>query len=67
MAYAGSNEAKMKFFGGALFAKLGLFWRFIFGISRLRHIIDYFQAEAEINWIKEHQPDIWAQETAISL
>jgi sugar (pentulose or hexulose) kinase len=39
--------------------KLGLFWRLIFGISRLRHIIDYFQAEAEINWIKEHQPDIW--------
>lgn len=41
--------------------KLGLFWRFIFGISRLRHIIDYFQAEAEINWIKEHQEDVWEQ------
>ena len=26
MAYAGSNDAKMKFVGGAVFAKFGLFW-----------------------------------------
>ncbi len=34
-------------------------WGFIFKILRLSDTIAYFQAEAEANWIRTYQPDLW--------
>ena len=34
-------------------------WRELFRLTGLRGTISYFQAEAEANWIKEYQPEIW--------
>ena len=39
---------------------LGGPWGLIFRISGLADTIRYFQSEAEINWIRCHQPEIWA-------
>jgi len=38
---------------------LGGPWGFLFKIIRLSDTIAYFQAEAEANWIKTYQPDLW--------
>ncbi|MFN2305001.1 MAG: FGGY family carbohydrate kinase, partial [Anaerolineales bacterium] len=38
---------------------IGGLWGFLFLISGMKDTIQYFQAEAEANWIKTHQPDIW--------
>jgi len=38
---------------------LGGLWGALFNILRLRETIGYFQAEAEANWIRVHQPEIW--------
>jgi sugar (pentulose or hexulose) kinase len=35
-------------------------WQTAFKLARVDGTIDYFRGEAEINWIKAHQPDIWA-------
>lgn len=38
---------------------LGFTWDQLFRISGLRSTIHYLQAEAEVNWIKENEPDVW--------
>jgi len=38
---------------------LGGFWGLLFKIARLNDTISYLQAEAESNWIRTHQPEIW--------
>ena len=34
-------------------------WGFLFKLAGMQDTVRYFQAEAEANWIKTHQPDIW--------
>jgi sugar (pentulose or hexulose) kinase len=34
-------------------------WGQLFKVSGLSDTVAYFQAEAEINWIQKHQPEIW--------
>ncbi|MGB4594867.1 MAG: FGGY-family carbohydrate kinase [Anaerolineaceae bacterium] len=36
-------------------------WGFLFKVSGMSETVRYFQAEAEANWIKDNQPDIWAK------
>ncbi|MRW94041.1 carbohydrate kinase [Duganella sp. FT80W] len=36
-------------------------WRAAFKAARVDNTIAYFRREAEINWIAEHQPEIWAR------
>jgi sugar (pentulose or hexulose) kinase len=36
-------------------------WGLLFALSGMRETVAYLQAEAEANWIRTHQPDIWAQ------
>ena len=38
---------------------LGGPWGLLFKIARLSDTISYLQAEAEVNWIRTYQPDIW--------
>ncbi len=38
---------------------LGGLWGLTFRLVRMRETVAYFQAEAEANWIRTHQPDIW--------
>jgi len=38
---------------------VGGLWGFLFLLAGMRDTVKYFQAEAEANWIKIHQPDIW--------
>ncbi|MCC7208106.1 MAG: FGGY-family carbohydrate kinase [Anaerolineae bacterium] len=40
---------------------VGGLWGLIFRLIRMRETIAYLQAEAEANWIRTYQPDIWAQ------
>lgn len=40
---------------------LSWWWRAAFKVARVEHTIEYFRREAEINWIAEHQPEIWAR------
>jgi len=35
-------------------------WGLAFKLSRMSDTIAYIQAEAEANWIRTHQPDLWA-------
>ncbi len=34
-------------------------WGLAFALSGMRETVAYLQAEAECNWIRTHQPDIW--------
>jgi sugar (pentulose or hexulose) kinase len=34
-------------------------WQAAFKLARVDGTIDYFRREAEVNWIKAHQPDVW--------
>jgi sugar (pentulose or hexulose) kinase len=36
-------------------------WGALFALTGLRDTIAYFQAEAEANWLRVHQPEIWAK------
>ncbi|MBI3283855.1 MAG: FGGY-family carbohydrate kinase [Burkholderiales bacterium] len=36
-------------------------WRMAFKLAGVESTINYFRGEAEANWIKAHQPGIWAQ------
>ncbi|HEX2531334.1 MAG TPA: FGGY-family carbohydrate kinase [Burkholderiaceae bacterium] len=36
-------------------------WRAAFKLARVEDTIDFFLREAEINWIKSNQPEIWDQ------
>jgi len=38
---------------------VGGLWGVLFKLLGMTETVQYFQAEAEINWIKEHQPEIW--------
>ncbi|HGY54539.1 MAG TPA: carbohydrate kinase [Caldithrix abyssi] len=38
---------------------MGGLWNAIFKISGLSDTIEYLRAEAEANWIRTHQPEIW--------
>ncbi|MBA7573610.1 Xylulose kinase [subsurface metagenome] len=38
---------------------LGGIWGLLFKIARVSDTISYLQAEAEANWIRTYQPDIW--------
>jgi sugar (pentulose or hexulose) kinase len=38
---------------------VGGLWGFLFMLSGMQDTVRYFQAEAEVNWIKTHQPEIW--------
>jgi len=36
-------------------------WGLLFRLAGMTETVAYLQAEAEANWIRTHQPDIWAQ------
>jgi sugar (pentulose or hexulose) kinase len=38
---------------------ISVWWRVAFTLAGVGGTIDFFRREAEINWIKAHQPDIW--------
>ena len=38
---------------------IGGAWGLLFKIARLSETVAYFQREAEANWIRAHQPEIW--------
>ncbi|HAJ35956.1 MAG TPA: carbohydrate kinase [Chloroflexi bacterium] len=40
---------------------LGGPWGLAFKLARMSETIAYIQAEAEANWIRTHEPDIWAE------
>jgi sugar (pentulose or hexulose) kinase len=40
---------------------LGGIWGLLFRLAGVRDTIAYFQAEAEANWIRRHQTDVWRQ------
>jgi sugar (pentulose or hexulose) kinase len=40
---------------------VGGLWGFLFKVSGMSETVRYFQAEAEANWIKDNQPEIWAK------
>jgi sugar (pentulose or hexulose) kinase len=46
---------------------LGLLWRTAFKLARVSGTIEYFRREAEVNWIAEHQPEIWARTDKVLL
>ncbi|MBI2839633.1 MAG: FGGY-family carbohydrate kinase [Acidobacteria bacterium] len=40
---------------------VGGLWGLAFKLARASETVAYFQAEAEANWIRTHQPDLWAR------
>ncbi len=40
---------------------VGGFWGLAFRLTKMAETLAYFQAEAEVNWIKTYQPEIWAR------
>ncbi|GAB3538234.1 FGGY-family carbohydrate kinase [Noviherbaspirillum agri] len=38
---------------------IGPLWRAAFKLARVENTINFFRGEAEANWIKAHQPEIW--------
>jgi len=40
---------------------IGGLWGLAFKVSGMSETVAYLQAEAESNWIKTHQPDLWRQ------
>jgi len=40
---------------------VGGLWGFLFKIAGMQETVRYLQAEAEANWIKTYQPEIWEQ------
>jgi len=40
---------------------VGGWWGLAFLLAGMRETVAYLQAEAEANWIRTHQPEIWAQ------
>ncbi|MFS1518871.1 FGGY-family carbohydrate kinase [Bacillus sp. SCS-151] len=41
--------------------EVGTAWQSVFRLAGLTTTLHYLQAEAEANWIKQHQPDIWSK------
>ncbi|HDQ73601.1 MAG TPA: carbohydrate kinase, partial [Chloroflexi bacterium] len=42
-------------------APVGGLWGLIFRLGGMRRTVAYLQAEAEVNWIRTHQPEIWTR------
>lgn len=40
---------------------VGGLWGLAFALTGMRETVAYLQAEAEANWIRTHQPEIWAK------
>ncbi len=40
-------------------APVGGYWGALFRLAGMTDTVAYLQAEAEANWIRQHQPDIW--------
>ncbi len=40
---------------------VGGLWGLAFKLARMTETVSYLQAEAEANWIRTHQPEIWEQ------
>jgi sugar (pentulose or hexulose) kinase len=38
---------------------VGGLWGILFGLTGMSETVAFFQAEAEANWIRTHQPDVW--------
>ena len=38
---------------------IGGLWGLAFKLVRMSETVAYFQAEAEVNWLRRHQPEIW--------
>ena len=41
--------------------RLPMLWRILFGLLRIRPIVENLEAEAEANWLERHQPELLAQ------
>ena len=41
--------------------RVGGLWGLAFRLARLSGTVAYLQAEAEANWIRTHQPDVWSR------
>lgn len=41
--------------------QIGPLWRAAFKLARVGNTIDFFRGEAEANWIKANQPEIWSK------
>ena len=41
--------------------RVGGVWGLAFRLARITQTVAYLQAEAEANWIRTHQPEIWAR------
>ena len=41
--------------------RLPWFWRALFALLRIRHIVDNLESEAEANWLERHQPEVLAR------
>lgn len=39
--------------------KIGGLWGLAFSLGRVTQTVDYLQSEAEANWLKKNQPEIW--------
>lgn len=42
-------------------------WGWLFKLLRLQATVDHFRAQAEINWVAQNQPDIWAKTDKVLL
>lgn len=42
-----------------IYPKLSLHWRLLFKVLGLGETLSYLQSQAEANWLKAHQPEIW--------
>ncbi|HEY0063522.1 MAG TPA: FGGY-family carbohydrate kinase [Telluria sp.] len=38
---------------------IGKWWDLAFRLARVKGTVDFFRGEAEVNWIKAHQPEVW--------
>ena len=41
--------------------RLPMLWRMLFGLLRIRPIVENLEAEAEANWLERHQPELLAR------
>ncbi len=42
-------------------------WGWLFRLLRLEATVDYFRAQAEVNWVAQHQPEVWARTDKVLL
>ncbi len=41
--------------------KIGGAWGLLFRVAGVRETVANFQADAEVNWLRKHQPEVWAK------